>query len=79
MPLPRLYRFNDLKAAGVVSNREQLSRLIERHGFPCGKLISPNIRVWAEDEIEVWLQSRPEGTKAPLRGAAAGWGKAAAA
>jgi hypothetical protein len=71
MPLPNLNRFADLKAKGYVDSREQLKNLIENYGFPAGKLISPNIRVWDDESIRLWFESRPTEIKAPLRGAAA--------
>lgn len=30
-------------------------------------MLSPNARFWTEDEIDAWLDSRPEG-KQPARG-----------
>jgi len=54
-----LLRFADLKARGIVNNWMTLSRRVERDGFPPGKKLGPNTRVWTEAEIEAWLQSRP--------------------
>jgi predicted DNA-binding transcriptional regulator AlpA len=65
----RLLRFPDLQARNVVGNRVQLDRLIREHNFPPGRMVSPNIRAWEEQEIADWFRSRPvEGPEA--RGAA---------
>jgi len=55
---PRLVRFADLKAAGIVRNWPQLGRLIERDAFPKGFNLSANTRVWEKAEIDVWIASR---------------------
>ena len=54
-----LLRFRDLKDRGIVSNHVTLKRWIEWEGFPPGRLLGPNTRVWREFEIEAWLDSRP--------------------
>jgi ATP-dependent 26S proteasome regulatory subunit len=46
-----LWRYRDLKQRGVVNNRPQLKKLIDEYGFPPGKLLSPNTRVWTDQEI----------------------------
>jgi predicted DNA-binding transcriptional regulator AlpA len=64
-----LLRFRDLKERGIVNSWPQLKRLIEFHDFPPGRLLSPNVRAWTDNEIDGWIGSRPvDGT--PLRGAA---------
>ncbi len=65
-----LSRFADLKKRGIVNSWPQLKRLQQDHGFPLGRMISPNVRAWAEDEIDAWWASRPKENKRPLRGAA---------
>ena len=52
-------RFADLKRMQIVSNHVTLKRWIEREGFPPGRMLGPNTRVWRESEIEAWLDSRP--------------------
>jgi predicted DNA-binding transcriptional regulator AlpA len=57
----RLLRFADLEARNIVHSWPQLKRLVEKHGFPKGRMISPNIRAWDEAEIDEWFKSRPSG------------------
>jgi predicted DNA-binding transcriptional regulator AlpA len=64
MPLPRLVRFADLADLDIVKNRPQLRNLVKHQGFPPGRLAGPNTRVWSEDEILAWLESR----RRPLSG-----------
>jgi predicted DNA-binding transcriptional regulator AlpA len=59
----RLLRFGDLVALGLVNNRQTLKNWIRDRGFPRGRLVGPNSRVWPEREIEAWLSSRPTAPK----------------
>jgi predicted DNA-binding transcriptional regulator AlpA len=64
----RFLRFADLKAAGIVNSWPMLKRRIERDGFPLGRMLGPNTRVWSEEEVEAWIASRPTAKKpAPRR------------
>ena len=54
-----LLRFRDLKDRRIVGNHVTLKRWIEREGFPPGRMLGPNTRVWRESEIDAWLDSRP--------------------
>jgi predicted DNA-binding transcriptional regulator AlpA len=63
-PLPRHVRFRHIRAAGIADSYTALDRLINDHGFPGGRLISPNVRVWTVEEIESWLANRPTARKA---------------
>jgi predicted DNA-binding transcriptional regulator AlpA len=56
-------RFRDLKERGIVNNRPTLSRWIENEGFPPGRRLGPNTRVWEEREIEEYVASRPAAKK----------------
>jgi predicted DNA-binding transcriptional regulator AlpA len=67
--LPTFVRFNVIKERGIAKSWAQLKHLQKNHGFPAGRLLSPQIRAWTEEEIAEWLASRPT-EKAPLRGAA---------
>jgi predicted DNA-binding transcriptional regulator AlpA len=57
--LPIYVRFRDLVAAGIVRNWPTLIRLVDQQGFPPGRLLGPNTRVWTVDEVEAWIASRP--------------------
>ena len=64
-----LLRFRDLKDRKIVTNHVTLGRWIAKEGFPPGRMLGPNTRVWREDEINAWLDSRPTNNTV-LRGAA---------
>ena len=68
--LPKLLRFRDLKERGWANSHFQLNSMIERLGFPAGRLLSPQIRVWDEAELVAWFATRPT-EKGPARGAPA--------
>ena len=60
MVLPsKLLRFRDLHRVGI-RNHPTLSRWIKKQGFPPGRLIGPNTRVWTVEEVEAWWESRAE-------------------
>lgn len=61
--LPKQLRFRDLKARGLVTNWVTLNTWIDSQGFPPGRLIGPNIRVWIETDVAAWLESRPTARK----------------
>jgi hypothetical protein len=65
--LPTYLRFRDLKARGIANSWPYLKSLIEDHGFPPGKLVSPQIRLWDENSVSAWIESRPV-EPAPPRG-----------
>jgi hypothetical protein len=69
MPL-KLYRFGDLKAMGVVASWAQLARMIATCGFPPGKMLSPAVRTWTDEEITAYYKARPVAGPEP-RGIAA--------
>jgi hypothetical protein len=52
-------RFHDLKARGIINSWPMVTRRVERDGFPPGQKLGPNTRVWREDEVQAWLDSRP--------------------
>jgi predicted DNA-binding transcriptional regulator AlpA len=43
----------------VPVGRNTLMRMIDRGDFPHGNYISPNKRVWYEDEVQRWQDSLP--------------------
>ena len=65
-----LLRFADLVERGIVNSWPQLKRLQQLHTFPLGKMLSPNIRAWTEQEIDEWIASRPVENPQPLKGGA---------
>jgi predicted DNA-binding transcriptional regulator AlpA len=58
--MKRKLRFRDLRDRGVIDNRTTLQRWVKSQGFPPGKKIGPNTRVWDEDEVDGWIDSRPD-------------------
>jgi predicted DNA-binding transcriptional regulator AlpA len=68
--LARQLRYRDLKERGLFNNRVTLGLWIKEQGFPPGRLVGPNTRLWDEAEIAAWLASRPTEPKAapePIR------------
>ena len=65
--MTKLLRFKDLKERGIVTNWPTVKRWIDALGFPPGKHLGPQTRVWTEAEIEAWIASRPSGTETPCR------------
>jgi hypothetical protein len=63
-----LLRFADLQARRIVNSWPQLKRLQKFHGFPLGRMLSPNIRAWTEEEIDAYYASRPVENARPLQG-----------
>jgi hypothetical protein len=64
---PTLLRFRDLKEQKIVANRMTLKNWIEHEGFPPGRMLAANTRVWFLDEIAAWLDSRPVGGRDTTR------------
>ena len=52
-------RFIDLKRMGIVKNYPQLKNLQRDQGFPLGRWLSPNCRIWTDVEISEWITNRP--------------------
>jgi hypothetical protein len=65
----KLNRFKDLKAKGFAESWAQLKRMIELYGFPPGRMLTPNVRAWTDEELDAYVASRPVEGPA-LRGAA---------
>jgi hypothetical protein len=57
------YRFVDLKRKGLIGNWPTLRHLQKVHGFPAGKKLGGNMRVWTAREVNEWLASRPSDIK----------------
>lgn len=43
----------------VPVHKNTLMRMIDRNEFPHGHYISPNKRVWYEDELQYWQENLP--------------------
>jgi hypothetical protein len=70
-----LLRFPDLKERRIVDSWAQLGNLIRKQGFPPGRMLGVNTRVWTEAEIDDWLESRPVAGPPPRGAAKAGRGR----
>jgi predicted DNA-binding transcriptional regulator AlpA len=60
-------RYKYLEENGIISNRMQLARAIERYGFPKPVALGENTLAWPLEEVERWIASRPR--RAPKTGA----------
>ena len=49
--LARQLRYRDLKDRGLFKNRVTLALWVRDQGFPPGRLVGPNTRLWDEAEI----------------------------
>jgi predicted DNA-binding transcriptional regulator AlpA len=54
----QLLRFSDLAQYGV-NNWPTLKRWIAKEGFPPGRYLAANTRVWMQEEVRAWFDSRP--------------------
>jgi hypothetical protein len=52
-------RYSDLKNRGLVKNRTQLKNMIDNYGFPPGRLLSPNVRAWTDEEVDNYVDNCP--------------------
>jgi predicted DNA-binding transcriptional regulator AlpA len=52
-------RYKYLEDRGIISNRMQLARAIERYGFPKAIALGANTLAWDLDEVERWVKSQP--------------------
>jgi prophage regulatory protein len=51
----------------VPVGRNTLMRMIDRDDFPHGHFISPNKRVWYEDEVQHWQENLPDESRRKKR------------
>ena len=63
-PAFTLLRYHDLKERGFARSRAQLKKMIDEYGFPAGKMLSPNCRVWTDREVIAYYESCPSERKA---------------
>jgi prophage regulatory protein len=71
MPQPqRVYRFPDLKAAGVPYSRRHVERLMGAGQFPQHFDLGPNSVGWVAAEVDAWIEAkiRARTQPRPLRG-----------
>jgi predicted DNA-binding transcriptional regulator AlpA len=61
--LTRQLRYRDLEERGLFNNRVTLALWIRDHGFPRGRLVGPNTRLWDEADVAAWLANRPTEAK----------------
>ena len=62
-----LLRFRDLKERGICRDWGSLKRFVERFGFPPGRYIAPNSRVWTEAEVNAWIDALPTRVLNPVK------------
>jgi predicted DNA-binding transcriptional regulator AlpA len=60
-------RYPDLVGLGIFNSRMTLKRAIDSQGFPPGRLLTANARVWSSDEIDEWISTRPTARKPSTR------------
>jgi hypothetical protein len=61
-----LWRFEDLRAQGIVQTWTTLNKWIDEKGFPPGRIIG-RFRTWTAAEVLAWIERQPA-DKIPLRG-----------
>jgi hypothetical protein len=59
-------RYAYLEQHGIITNRMQLARAIERYDFPKPVALGANTLAWDLDEVQAWIASRPR--RAPKTG-----------
>jgi prophage regulatory protein len=55
---PRLYRFRDLRAAGVPFTRKHVVDLERRGQFPQRVNLTENTVAWVAEEVDAWVEER---------------------
>jgi hypothetical protein len=63
----KMWTYADLEDANIVRSRMTLKRAIDEGRFAPGRLISPNRRVWTDEEVEALIASSPVARKTELR------------
>jgi predicted DNA-binding transcriptional regulator AlpA len=61
--MTKLNRFKDLKSKGFADSWAQLKRMIELYGFPPGRMITPNVRAWTDEELDAYVASQLSGRR----------------
>ncbi len=69
--LPKLLRQADLTELGISRSRQNTRHMQIHYGFPLGRLLGPHTRVWTEEEVAAWFNSRKPTAREMLDGRAA--------
>jgi hypothetical protein len=56
--IQRQLRYSDLLERNIVRNRQTLKNWVDKEEFPPGRLAGPNCRLWGEQDVANWLNSR---------------------
>jgi predicted DNA-binding transcriptional regulator AlpA len=57
--MTKFLRYKDLKERRTFNSRMTLHRAIQSGAFPPGRMLSPNVRAWTEEEVIAYENSRP--------------------
>jgi hypothetical protein len=52
----KFWRYADFKAAGLINSRMTLKRAIDSGRLAPGRLITPNCRVWTDEEKQAFVK-----------------------
>ena len=56
--MDKLLRYADLVELGLFNNRNTLKNWVRLRGFPPGRLVGPNTRMWTESEVKEFIATR---------------------
>jgi predicted DNA-binding transcriptional regulator AlpA len=54
----KFLRFRHLQEMNICGDYATLYDLIKRQGFPAGYKISHKVRIWDQDDILAWIETR---------------------
>jgi predicted DNA-binding transcriptional regulator AlpA len=54
----KFLRFRHLQEMNIVGDYATLYDLIKRHGFPPGFKLSHKVRIWDQDTVLAWIETR---------------------
>ncbi len=57
--MTKFLRYKDLKARGTFRSRMTVHRAIKSGAFSPGRMLSPNVRAWTDEEVTAYENSRP--------------------
>jgi hypothetical protein len=61
--LTKFWKYKDLKEAGIVGSPMTLKRLIDTGRLAPGRLVTPNSRIWTDEEVQALIDGSPTGRK----------------